>query len=179
MSEKPAGMAPREIETVSDIDATSPPPPLDAVVEAIACAVSSYCSRVGGFDEEVQATSRDPKVSQVMRFMGSGRARHGPERQAHNCAARARRCIARTSAHMQRAWRNPTALPASPPALTPDELVVAVGRGVGALVEPGPELGRRERERPERELAEAAVDEAARGGGDRVQIERAVVGGQL
>src|SRR5678815_5592090 len=80
MSEKPAGMAPREIETVSDIEATSPPPPLDAVVEAIACAVSSYCSRVGGFDEEVQATSRDPKVSQVMRFMGSGRARHGPER---------------------------------------------------------------------------------------------------
>src|SRR5262245_12506968 len=78
-SEKPCGIVPREIATLSDIEATSPPPPLEAVVEAIACAVSSYCSRVGGVDEEVQATRRDPKVSQVMRFMAGGRARHGPE----------------------------------------------------------------------------------------------------
>src|SRR5262245_13722446 len=75
-------MAPSEIVTVSDIEATSPPPPLDAVVDAIACAVSSYCSRVGGFDEDEQATRREPKVSQVMRFMGRATASGDPEKAA-------------------------------------------------------------------------------------------------
>jgi hypothetical protein len=43
----PVGIVPSAIVTLSDIDATSPPPPPVAAVDAIACAVSSYSSRVG------------------------------------------------------------------------------------------------------------------------------------
>jgi hypothetical protein len=53
--------------TLSVMEAMSPPPPLVAVVEAMACAVSSYCSRVGVF--EVQAARDRANVIKGMRFM--------------------------------------------------------------------------------------------------------------
>jgi hypothetical protein len=72
MSEMPCGITPSESDTVSAIEATSPPPLLPpllvAVVDAIACAVSSYSSRVGWFDDEQAAVART-KLSKVMLFM--------------------------------------------------------------------------------------------------------------
>src|ERR1043166_7797230 len=61
----------------------------------------------------------------------------------------------------------------------PDEGVVAVGGGVGSLVEPAAEIGRREREGPEGEMAEAGLDEPPRGGGDGDELLGGEVAGEL
>src|SRR5262245_43044596 len=101
--------------TVSVMEATSPPPPLGAVADAIACAVSSYCSRVGGLDEDEQATSEEPRMIQVMRFMGAGESKA----RSIGAVVPRRRFLERMRGDAWlasvcirgQAWRNPTAVP--------------------------------------------------------------------
>src|SRR4051812_32966632 len=69
MRVKPVGMVPCAMVTLSAIEPTSPPPPPVAVVEAMACAVSSYCARVGVLDD-VHAANDRTRGSNAMRFMG-------------------------------------------------------------------------------------------------------------
>src|SRR5215468_2660239 len=95
-------MAPLAMVTLSVIEPTSPPPPLVAVVEAMACAVSSYCARVGVLDDEHAAMDR-ARGSNVMRFMGVPRLR---DQQAAD--QRADRRIASIVAKVQRGGRTPT-----------------------------------------------------------------------
>jgi hypothetical protein len=104
--------------TLSDIEATSPPPPLVAVVEAIACAVSSYCSRVGVFDE-VHAASDRAKVIKGMRFMGNYLGRKQQQAADQSVGQRVARRNSRQNGEMRRrthaytqraAWGNPTAV---------------------------------------------------------------------
>src|SRR5215468_3824411 len=119
MAVKPVGMAPCAMVTLSVMEEMSPPPPLVAVVEAMACAVSSYCARVGVFDE-VQAASERANVIKGMRFIvstsagGSSKARTRsgaiaglPKRAAKHVDRRAHVCLhaAAGRGEIRRRWR--------------------------------------------------------------------------